>query len=478
MGKLSIILVFAAILTGGTLVFNIQRTSLDTDSRLAYQQEQFFAREAAFAGMEIEMRERLRLVQPNINPDGFTVGIGINDVPYNGAFYSVTGTLGSCQALGASPANWDTLGVAPYNFPTGVNNGQIMDVTSVGRYGTGANATFHEVNGCFVVLNASSSLPPWSDYAFISNDHFEFNGGVSIDTINGIGNVHSNSSIDLGPRVRIAGNVTYVTDGDIKNGTQTASFQEGTGVSMEPFDPYLPTYIPDASLGHRVDNVTQNLQNSEIIAPPGWSENTVLEPGQLGTKENPFYWYIDGDLSISGNIHVRLPVYTIVVATGSFSVEGSASVTVSKEPKPESNSDADVKAWIESNLSPEGEGMLGWYVNGEYYLPNNYDPRIDEDTTGGVDLKGTGNFVGNIFTNGSFTLSGGGQGSNIVGSVAAYGTITGNGGGQGNNQARNFWYAGMADEIIHPGAMIPSNIISLVSISEWVDPVIKNTGGI
>jgi hypothetical protein len=473
MGKLSVILVFAAILTGGTLVFNMQRTSLDTDTRLAYQQEQFFAREAAFAGMEIEMRERIRLVIPTDPPTGFTAGIsGVNDVPYNGAFYSVTGNLGACPGV----ADWDSL--ATYGYPS-VSPGLLMDVTSVGRYGSGVNAVYHEVNGCYVVIPAASSTPPWSEYAFISNDDFNFNGGVSVDTISGLGNIHSNGTMDLGPNVSITGNVTYTEEGGtIHHNAETGIVQEGEGITMTPFDPYVPGYIPDATAGHRVDNTTLDLKNSEVIAPPGWFDGKELSAGELGTKENPFYWYVEGDINISGNTHIRLPVFTIVVSTGSLSISGSASVTVSKDASPESSSSVDVKTWIESNLSPEGEGMLGWYVNGDYYLPNHYDPRIDENTNGGVTLGGTGNFVGNVFTNGNYTLQGGGQGSNLIGSVAAYGTIEGKGGGQGNNQARNFWYAGMAEEIIHPGAMIHSNIISLISISEWVDPVIRNTGGI
>jgi hypothetical protein len=468
MGKLSVILVFAAILTGGTLVFNMQRTSLDTDSRLAYQQAQFFAREAAFAGMEIEMRESIRLVAPGNPPTGFSSGFSVPFQPYEGAFYSVNAVRGSCPNV----ANWDSLGTL-YNYPS-VSAGLLMDVTSVGRYGTGADAIYHEVNGCYVVINAASSTPPWSEYAFISNEDFTFNGAVSVDTIAGLGNIHSNGTMDLGPQVRIAGNVTYVESGTTKPGTETGSFQPGEGVSMTPFDPYEVTYMPDASLGHRIESASPSISGDVTIAPSTWNGSPPAA-GELGSKENPYYWYINGDLTLGGTTHLRLPVYTIIVITGDLTVGGSASVTVSEESAPASGSGSALTSWIESNLSPEGEGMLGFYVNGTYYEPNG---SINDPAPGGVELNGTGNFVGNVFTNGSYTLSGGGQGSNLIGSVAAYGDVTGHGGGGGANRARNFWYAGMADEIVHPGTMIPSNIISLISISEWVDPVIRNTGGI
>ena len=78
-----------------------------------------------------------------------------------------------------------------------------------------------------------------------------------------------------------------------------------------------------------------------------------------GTRENPFIWFIDGDLSISANL--RLIGCGIIVVKGNVSFNKGAIYNTPTKP-PNSPNPVVVRPWIDEHLS-EGN-TLGLYIDG------------------------------------------------------------------------------------------------------------------
>jgi hypothetical protein len=462
MGKMSIILVLSAFLTAGAVLYNTHRTTLQIDEQTYAHTFRSQARSIAKAGLEREMSTVIAQVTATIPPQPWS-SFTVTETALDGGSYRITAVRGTCNSITQNQLQTD-----PILALAGPN--QYLEVTSTARVRPGGSSIdiLHEIVACYVKLDRSDVRPPALEYAFISNDFFDFRGGISIDTLNGEGHIHSNDAMDLSPQVRITGHATFTNEGESsRDGATVSSWQWSEGVPMTPFDPM--NYVALAQReGHRYDSNSPSLTNGQIIGPENFNS---LSPEDIGTAENPYYWFINGDLILNGNIDIRLPAYTVVVITGDMKIDGNASITVSGTSPSQHTT---TRAWADANTGADGHGKIAFYVNGNYMRDGSVNP---EGPTDGVVLGGTGNIVGNIYTNADFTLSGGGQASNIVGSVAALGEVTASGGGQGNRVNRNFWYTSMAQEIVIPGIRIPREAIGLVAISEWIDPVIRNTGG-
>ncbi len=435
MGKMSVILVFAAILIGGTVLYSMQQSSLQAGEHTSANQLESMARNAAHAGLERELRDVFRTVTATIPPGDWSSFQRL-DVPYNGGTYSVVGEVGDCSGVDINSAQMDSIRNRPNFNPSQ----HLIDVTATGTYPIPRGQRYqdmteiqHQVQACYVRLDQSDPVPPAFDYAFISNDNFRFNAGIDVKALDGEGNIHSNDDMYLGPNVDINGHVTYEesADGTLHNNASASSFEPGPGVPMEPFDPeeYRPEDMHD-------------LYTTPDDIPGGDFQIGDEAYGKDGTA--PFVWFHDGDLTLDGTQHLHLPGHTTIIVTGEFKVGGSANITATNTLPTDPQYD-DTEEWIEHNIDESGDVKAAFFV--------------DDD----IEIHGSGSIVGNLFTNGDFTLSGGGTGSNLVGSVSAVGEIDGRGGGTG----RNFWYASISEQNVIPGVKIPLELISMIAISEW-----------
>ncbi|MFW5973181.1 MAG: hypothetical protein ACOCTG_04250 [Bacteroidota bacterium] len=409
----------------------MQQTQQLTDAALSEYQYHLLAREAATAGHTLAGRTLSR----NVLTTGAWGTVAWKDVAHDGGTYSVSVTPDACSNLSSDKR-------LAVQFALNLSAGDLIEVTSTGQYEApfGADSLQgHSIVACYAKSKTSSGMPPALEFAFISQQTFDWNGGPDLLSyvLDGDGNVHSNDDMVLGPQVEIEGHATYVTDTGSKahEKTDVYSFQQGDTVPLQAFDPEV----------FRPAEAHTYFTGSYDVS------GTVTIGSDAHTEDNPFIWFIDGDLSVGNNAHLVLPGHTIIVTTGTFTVSGTANVTAVPDLPPDKGTEEEMRAWITRNLTEDGKNKIAFYSNGD------------------AEVGGTGAMVGNVYTNGDFTLNGGGKGSNFVGAVTALGEITANGGGNGNN----FWYTGAHDSVVIPGIMIPGqNIITLVAISEWTDSVV------
>lgn len=456
MGQLSLLFVIAAFLISGIVVYNAGNSADRADEKVWEHQYHVMARDAASTGMSAAAR-KLAL---NLNA-AWSAGNGAllsdlsaTDEEYKGGTYTVTASAatGGCSILSAS--NYSST-VALHSY---IPDGDVIEIRSTGTYegaiGSDTEQS-HEIVGCYLKADWSLFAPPSFNYGFISDDEFTFNGGPTIQAlIDGEGHVHSNNRMDLGPQVEIDGHATYTNTGDIHHNTEVVSHGTGSDIPMTPFDAAafaadnaIPTVCTSGSEICRHESAGFASSGDLTIQPP------TIDPDHR--EGDPFIWYIDGDLTLSGGDHITVPQYTTIVVTGNISISGGAALTVTGQtaqdvygnnPTPEES-----RAWVESQLFDGEHSPIAWYGEGS------------------VVLNGTPGVVGNFYVNGDVTLDGGGNGNNTVGSFAStQGDVTANGGGNGNN----FWFLQVAEENVIPGVKLPGKQIVRLAIAEWTDPVL------
>jgi len=452
MGKLSLLLVIAALFTSGLVFYNVQGNTLRADQRVWDQQQHVLARDAASTGLSVAVRR----LADNLNGNWQTVATALQqtDVAHNGGTYSVAATTGTdCSAL---PSADVTTALASYGVTNAARD--VIQITSTGSYASaGGTPRRHQIVACYLQADWNDPMPPSFLYSFISNNTFTFNGGIevtSIANLDGYGNIHSNNNMVLGPQVTIQGHATMssLTGNSVHQNTSVVSFGQGPSVPMTAFDPNVfrtQNNIP-ASGQPSLTNGTFRYDGGNVSL----SGNVTIRDPDMPADHNvntPYIWFVNGDLTISNNAHLTLPDHTIIMVTGTINIGGSASVTVTGTEPPNNANSTQFNAWVNQQLH-EGRPPIAWYGNGN------------------VTLGGQGSVVGNFYTNGNFTLNGGGQGGNLVGSVAALGTVTGHGGGQGTN----FVYAQVGQQNVIPGVLLPGKQIVRLALAEWTGPVLDN----
>ena len=470
MGQFTLLAVFASFFIGGIVVFNANRSADNADEKVWEHQYHVVARDAASTGMASAMRTLTNHFEAGTNWNGGVASsMAQADVAYDGGTYSITAAA-AADAVGSSACPF----LSPNEYEKAmigsdgnrlVPQGQIIAVTATGAYegdvGSDADQTqSHQLRACYLQADYGLFSPPAFNYGFISQNQFTFNGGPVIQAlVEGEGHVHSNGDMRLGSQVEIDGHATYQTGqaGTIKKNTQVASFGAGPAVPLELFD-------ADAFAA------THNVSQASCAADPnhcrymtgftGGGDMTIAptlsDPDHR--EADPFIWYIDGDLTLSGNEHITVPQYTTIVVKGEISVSGGAAVTVTGQTPEDmfgnNPTEAQSRAWVESQLFDGVHSPLAWYG------------------TGGATLGGTPGVVGNFYVNGDVELNGGGGGNNTAGSFAsAGGDITANGGGNGNN----FWFLEVYEENVVPGVKLPGKQIVRLALAEWTDPVLDFT---
>ena len=488
MGQLSLLLVIAAFFIGGIVVYNANTSATRADEKVWEHQYHVIARDAATTGMA----RAVRVLGEELNQDwsvDASTALNALSTPqtYESGTYTVTYTTGSCSGS-VNNANLTTMlsSIFP-SYPTGYSAPRdLIEIQATGTINgsTGGDTKqSHRIVACYLQTDFNDPQPPSFQYSFISNEDFDFNGGPEIQAyLEGSGSVHSNEEMDLGPKVVIDGHATMTDTVNSVNKGSVASFGKGNMIPMVQFDPEdfrisNGGNIPEIGSGSSVTDAFRYDSGSMTFS----DGMMTLSPPSGGDKAgDPWVWFIDGDLTVSGNAHLVLPQWTTVVVNGKLNVQAGANVTVTPTLPPARNAypggangdalyDADLRAWIGTQLLDDEHAPLAWYVDGdEQWLAGEGDDR--DNQLDDVVIGGGGAMIGNIYTNGDFKLDGGGGGTNLVGSIAAYGEILGNGGGNGNN----FWFLEVGQENIIDGVLLPGKQIVRLALAEWTDPVLQD----
>ena len=468
MGQFSLLAVVGAFLLSAVVLFNASKSSVDAEEKVWEHQYHVIARDAASTAMSATTRT---LAEKINDPWNGTLAASLvqSDVGYDDGRYTVTATASATGCSLLTPANF-ALAVSQNGF---IIDGQVIEVRATGDYDGAIGSETeqsHQIAACYAKADFGLFSPPAFNFGFISEERFVFNGGADIQAlVDGQGHVHSNDYLKLGPKVTIDGVVTYVGDHDIKT-TDIGSHEKGVDIPMEHFD--VEKFKADE--GGITAAICAAQPDKCRFSTGGFtsSGNATIQPPTPDVghrKDDPFIWFIDGNFTLSGTHHIKVPQYTTIVVTGNVDISGTSAVTVTGKTmydlygnKP---TEAQQKAWVVSQLFDGQHSPIAWYA-GSLKADGTPDP-----TTGNVKINGTSALVGNFYVNGDVTLDGGGKGNNTVGSFASTnGDVTANGGGNGGN----FWFLEVAEENVIDGVKLPGKQIVRLAMAEWTDPVLDH----
>ncbi|NNE34562.1 MAG: hypothetical protein HKN13_04970, partial [Rhodothermales bacterium] len=133
-------------------------------------------------------------------------------------------------------------------------------------------------------------------------------------------------------------------------------------------------------------------------------------PAVVGTEDHPFLLYVGGNLSNSGQVTIE-GIYFQAIVAGEINVGGN--IVASSTAVPDKNDPQAVwDAWNAANLDASGNTPIGLYADGD------------------ITVSGGFAIVGQLFSNNTVTLNGGGgQQMNILGGIVSSNTdINVNGG--------------------------------------------------
>jgi hypothetical protein len=462
MGKLSLILVIAAVAVSALVIFRSNSRAADADEQIYEHQYHVLARDAASTGMGTTVRRLTNLLSSNWASN--SGGLQQTDVVYNGATYTVQTVSDQCSILPAGDV------AAIRTEYGGVGNTELIEVRStgtvLGNVGTDDRQSHRQIS-CYLKADWGAVLPPAFQYAMVSNLDMSLSGNAEVGGYleTELGNIHTNSNLSMSGNTDVNGHATYSGNASTSGNASAITITEAEPVPIVQFDAAEFRAANGIPTGATVQNGRFLYTNSNVSLSGNPSGNGTCNnpttnsscriiqdpdnPPDRGASE-PYIWYINGNLSLSGQSYVRLPQYTIVIVTGTVSVSGSASIFVSGAPNAIPNQNASnttVRNWIQTQ-----------FINNE--MP------IAVYSTGDMSLSGLGSILGNYYTNGGAQVSGNGR---KVGSVAAYRTISASGNGQ-------FFYTSVAEPTVIPGIRLPGDQIVRIAIAEWTDPVLDAAG--
>ena len=220
-----------------------------------------------------------------------------------------------------------------------------------------------------------TSVPPFMEYALMAQGDLELKGSPSVELSAfanaSNANIHTNSSLSIsGGNVNVAGFGTYVDN-----------------VSANPVSALQTSFAPvENEMGrdgvHPVAEVTiPDFDASAYIASAGVDQ---MSPGDLtlsgeinlgGTREDPYVWFVDGNLTATGG--TTIDGYVMFLVDGNIEVSGNLQAGTS--------------------TLDAGESTMAFY------------------SSGSISFKGTVDIAGQFFADGDFS---------VQGTPTVYGTVT------------------------------------------------------
>lgn len=434
MGQLSLILVLAGLLTGSVLLWNAQVATQEAQATTARYHEDQFGREVAEVGLE---RVRRRLAA---KPDTWDTLATVSGTTFFNLGSTIYETDIEHGTYAVTVKNYT--GSEPAPFPLSVAAPERVDVVATGEF----REKTYTIRATYEKDWVPIKVPPAYRYAMMSGgDLMLFAGGgfggvQSADDVTNA-DVHANGDLNVGDGSLVRGYGTWVQNGYVNSDNFAPLLSAGGGTyagegSSIPIPPFEPVPYLSAPLGPPDENVVFPFSVID-------SGTTVTWGNPTRDRDDPYIVYVSGNLTLNGRL--RLEGNVIVVVTGNLSVGNTAEVTATSTGRPSVDaSDAAWRNWIALNVNSDSSTRIFWLVNGN------------------VTLNNTLAMVGRVFTNGDFTLTGGG--GNLAGGVTARGHIL----VSGSSDHRHVWYTRVSPGPGLPGGnyLVPAGP-RLVTYSAW-----------
>ncbi len=258
-----------------------------------------------------------------------------------------------------------------------------MGSTKNGDVGYSIRAQFENV-----LSDLPTNPPQFFDFAVLAEDDLDLRGSilseiaVTGDAANELNsNMHTNGGLATkGNKVSVAGFGTYVTSAYESGGDHDDIFQPGYNpTGMNSTYQTSPIEIPEVDVPAMASAITVDKTTYGSTSIGG-----IYNLG--GTRENPYVWFIDGDLNVA--THTTFNGYVLLLVNGNVDLKrdilrGSTS-------------------WTGGD-----ESSVGLYVDGHIDLTGN--PEVDAQILAGGDvnfIRGTTIVNGTITTNGSLKVAG------------------------------------------------------------------------
>lgn len=258
------------------------------------------------------------------------------------------------------------------------------DITITGQFDHVRVGNTHEIDAVFESPTLGS-VPKALQYAIMTDGSLDLSGTMSITSDSAALNadVHTNQELGIsGAPNSVDGFGTYTGSKAFSPPwAESTIFQPNTNPDGE--SSVQQTGAVDVPSFNPADYTSKAHKTTGDIDWSGTKvvDFTTLGPG-LGTEQNPAIWYVNGDVDISGAVTVK--GYGLFVVTGAVHISGGATTSQASVPP----------------------GWMGLYADGDINISGNTQIHGQLFNNGNVSISGTPHIYGNVTSGGETSVSG------------------------------------------------------------------------
>lgn len=348
MGRMLLIVVMGAGIIFSIVSLNINTSNTSMIGNAVEEYQNAMAQNCASSGIDFAMR--------NLSDDTTWSGVDSKSLS-NGTFKIIVQNTSSKYFDGPV---------------AGVSRGRL--ITSIGTYENSVD-TVRAVLQLPVSGGSSSTPPPFLNYAVCTNNNLSLNGNITItddNNNNWNSNIHTNGNFSMNGNNTINGFLTH--NG---NASSNPAWKLNTAISPN----VNPNGDPVHSQVSEINLPDYDADDFEELATQVHNSNVTLSGNRtLGTKENPEIIYVDGNLTLSGNI----TGYGMFLVKGNVTINGNVNIT---------------------SLDATGNN-LGIYVNGNVNVNGNVKLYAQIYSNGNTNFNGNVKIYGGVTTKGNVNFNG------------------------------------------------------------------------
>jgi len=429
MGNYSVILSLGAAVVVAALVLAGMRSTSAADEVTNDYTYKVLAREGSATGLGLVVGKLARDTSSWADDPSI---YGINNVAYGSTEFTVEVLANYAPTVRTGKCNIDTVDV-------------VSTAVSSDRQ--------HVIEATYVRTCRDAGGDPGATVAIASDQMFHINGESAVYSSDATqnANIHSNDVLYVDGEPEVEGYGTYVADAEC-----------GSCDGFQPNDDWNGS-DPNVFQGDYIDI-------PEFVAADWWPRRTFAEGSVslggdvidftnyqgitgYGTADNPFIWYIQGDLQIDGD--VRFLGHVMVVVEGHMHIESDVTLLTSvpaatEDPPPSTIDDPnkdEMREWIADYVT--SDITVGIYVEGS---------KDDDPDEAGIHINSNAVIAGHLFANHKIHVNGD---ATIIGGMVTKDIMHFN----GKNVT---WYTGLNESVDIRGSDItlPEGI-RMIAYAEW-----------